>query len=230
MKIIASDFDNTIYFEEDLNKSKNNIEAIKKFIKEGNLFCIITGRTYMEIKQELTRLELPYSYLICGDGALIFDNFDYCLKHTKMEKEHVERAVEILKENGYEPYLEDGYNITTNTEDCIKVAAVYTKDKKDGVRVAELINDELPVYAYASRFHVNVNSILNNKRDALLNLAKIININPKDFNVIGDSINDYEMLTEFNGATVENHNIILDKLNLKEYKTLADFIEELCKK
>ena len=82
MKVLASDFDNTIFFLEDELKTKNNVEAIRKFIINGNIFCLITGRTYMEIKEELNRLNLPYSYLICGDGALIFDNLDFCAELT----------------------------------------------------------------------------------------------------------------------------------------------------
>ena len=44
MKILASDFDNTIYYLEDKEKNKKNVSAIKKFINQGNIFCIITGR------------------------------------------------------------------------------------------------------------------------------------------------------------------------------------------
>lgn len=230
MKILASDFDNTIFLQNDKETTQKNIIAIKNFMKEGNIFCLITGRTYMDIKAELINLDLPYTYMICGDGALIFDNMDYCLKRIKIEKHIVERTVEILKENGYTPYLEDGYNITTNTDDCIKITATYIKDKSDGERVAELINDELPVYAYASRFHINVNNLLSNKRQAIYHLAELANLNSKDFYVIGDSINDYEMLDEFRGAIIKKHNIILDKLQLPEYNSLSDYIEELCKK
>lgn len=230
MKILGSDFDNTIFFLDDHVTTKKNVDAIKDFMKNGNIFCLITGRTYMEIKPELIRLDLPYNYLVCGDGALTFDNFDYCLKHVKLDKELVLRAVEILKENDYEPYLEDGYNITTNPDDCIKISAKYIKGKADGERMAELINDELPVYTYASRAHVNVNNPLNNKRQAVLNIAELANLNPNDFHVIGDSINDYEMLESFDGAVVKKHNLVLEQLKLPEYESVADYIEELCKK
>ena len=101
MKILSSDFDNTLFFLDDPIKTAKNIEAVKKFIASGNIFCIITGRTYMEIKPDLLKLDLPYTYLVCADGALIFDSTDYCLKTVKLDKEVVKRAVEILKENGW---------------------------------------------------------------------------------------------------------------------------------
>ena len=229
MKALFSDFDNTIFFLNDENTTKKNIESIKKFMNNGNIFCLITGRTYSDIKNELIELDLPYTYLICGDGALIFDNVDYCLRRTTLDSKLALRAAEILKENGYEPYLEDGYNITTNPNDCIKVSAIYSKDKNDAERVVELINDELMVYAYASRVHINVNNPNNNKRDAIKNIMELSNLSKTDIYVIGDSINDYEMLEEFNGAVVKKHNTSLDKLKLKEYETVYDYIEELSK-
>ena len=42
MKIIASDFDDTLYIKDDISKTKDNIDSIKKFITNGNIFIIIT--------------------------------------------------------------------------------------------------------------------------------------------------------------------------------------------
>jgi nitrogen regulatory protein PII-like uncharacterized protein len=43
--------------------------------------------------------------------------------------------------------------------------------------------------------------------------------------VIGDDINDYEMLDKFKSAIVEKHNPILDNMHLPIYKTLSDYIQ-----
>ena len=179
----------------------------------------------MEIKSDLTRLNVPYTYLVCADGAMILDSTDYCLLKINLEKEIVEKVVNILKENGYEPYLEDGYNITTNTSDCIKVASLYATDKESAIKISKQIASELNVYAYASRKHININNIKNDKEQALIRLAEVANLNPNNFYVIGDDVNDYEMLKKFNAAIVERHNPMLDKINLPVYKTLSDYIE-----
>ncbi len=42
MKILASDFDNTLYFHNSMKE--NDLKAIKKFQEKGNLFGICTGR------------------------------------------------------------------------------------------------------------------------------------------------------------------------------------------
>jgi hydroxymethylpyrimidine pyrophosphatase-like HAD family hydrolase len=171
----------------------------------------------MEIKSDLTRLNVPYTYLVCADGAMILDSTDYCLLKINLEKELVEKVVNILKENGY--------NITTNTSDCIKVASLYATDKESAIKISKQIASELNVYAYASRKHININNIKNDKEQALIRLAEVANLNPNDFYVIGDDVNDYEMLKKFNAAIVERHNPMLDKINLPVYKTLSDYIE-----
>ncbi len=227
MKILCSDFDNTLYFKDDILKTAKNIESVRNFIAQGNIFCIITGRSYMEIKPDLTRINVPYTYLVCADGAMILDSTDYCLLKINLEKEKVERAYNILKENGYEPYLEDGYNITNNPNDCIKVASLYATDKEAAIKISKQISEELNVYAYASRKHININNIKNDKEQALLRLAEVANLNPKDFYVIGDDVNDYEMLESFKAAIVEKHNPMLDKFHLPVYKTLSEYIEHI---
>ena len=226
MKVLASDFDNTIYFLNDPIITKKNVEIIKRFIAEGNIFCLITGRTYMEVKKDLEKIGLPYTYLICGDGAMIFDSTDYCLQTIGLSKDVVEKTISILRKENYEPYLEDGYNITTNPNDCIKISAEYD-NKELATKVVEKINKELDVYAYASRKHINVNNKANDKKQAIIRVAEIADIPLSTINVIGDSINDYEMLESFNAGVIKKHNQVLDKLNLPEYDTFCEYVEEL---
>ena len=49
----------------------------------------------------------------------------------------------------------------------------------------------------------------------------------EDLYVIGDSVNDLEMLTSFQGAIMKNHSKELDHLGKKSYNTLYEYIEEL---
>ena len=121
MVILASDFDDTIYFPEDRKKTIENAEAIRNFVSYGNTFCIITGRTYSVLKTFLQEFEIPYSYLICEDGAKIFNSVDYCLDTVGLSEEESKKIVEIIKDTGFNYYLSDGYNQTENYNDCVKV-------------------------------------------------------------------------------------------------------------
>ncbi len=227
MKILGSDFDNTIFFLDDSELTLKNINAIREFMNKGNIFCLITGRTFMEIEEVLKELDIPFNYLVCGDGAMIFDKDLNCIKLNTLDQDIALKAIQILEDNEYEPYIENGYEITDTVVDCVKISAEYCKDKEDAERVSKILNDTLDVYAYASRIHVNVNNPRNHKRQAVEDLAEILQVKPDEFNVIGDSINDYEMIEAYNGAVVKKYNTALEKLNPKVCDSVASYIEEL---
>lgn len=228
MKILASDFDNTIYFENNLEKTTKNVEKIKKFINKGNIFCIITGRNYTDLKQLLNDNNIPYSYLICEDGAKIFNNMDYCLDTILLSKKEIEEIISIIEYNHWNYYLDDGYNMTTNYNDCVKIVINCKEDilKKE---IVKKIKEKVDVHVYASRSHINIIHKSVNKEKALKRLLNIENLKNNDLYVIGDNDNDYEMLKTFKGAVIKEHHNKLDDLKKEEFNTLKDYIEELMK-
>ena len=226
MKILASDFDNTIYYLDNPEQNKKNVEAIQKFVSYGNIFCIITGRNYTDLKLLLEENHIPYSYLVCEDGAKIFNNMDYCIETVLLEREEIEKVIPILEENHCDYYLDDGYNETKNYDDCVKIV-INCKEESEKDRMVQIIKEKCDIHIYASRFHVNIIHKSVNKENALKKLFNLEKLNYNLLYVIGDNDNDYEMLKSFNGGVIKKHNKILDELNKKEYETLSDYIEEL---
>ena len=225
MKILASDFDNTLYVKDE-NIFKKNISSLKEFISKGNLFCIITGRSYTSIKVLLNEYNVPYSYLICEDGAKIFNNVDYCIETVLLPAEEVTKIQKVFRKNNMTCFLEDGYNITENANDCVKVLAQYT-DKNTAEKIVKELHTTTETYAYVSREHINITSNQTNKKQALKNLIEKEQLQPSNIFVIGDDINDYEMLKEFPGAVMKNHHPKLDELQKNECEKLYEYIEEL---
>ena len=226
MILLASDFDNTIYLEDDIEATNRNINKIKDFMSKGNSFCIITGRNYTDLKALLNKYNIPYTYLICEDGAKIFNYVDYCLDTINLDKEEIEKVIPILEENKCDYYLDDGYNETTNYNDCVKIV-VKEKNKDKANELIKKIKDKVDIHIYASRVHINIIHKSVNKRNAL---KKLFNLEELDYNtlrVIGDNDNDYEMLKEFEGGVIKEHHKILDELHKDEYETLADYIDYL---
>ncbi len=228
MKILASDFDNTIYYLDDPEKNRKNIESIKKFMAEGNVFCIITGRNYTDLKKLIIENNIPYSYLICEDGAKIFNSMDYCLDTILLDEEDIKQIIPIIEEKKWDYYMDDGYNHTEYYKDCVKIVinCINEEEKK---RIVDFLKKQVNVHIYASRTHVNIIHRTVNKENAL---KKLFNLEKLDYNklfVIGDNYNDYEMLKTFDGAVIKKHHPILNNLGKKEYDTLKDYIEELMK-
>ena len=226
MKVLASDFDDTMYFLDDEAKNLKNANAIGKFISKGNIFCIITGRNYTDLKLLLTKYNIPYSYLICEDGAKIFNNMDYCIETILLSPKDIEKTVPILEENNCDYYLDDGYNNTTNYNDCVKIV-VNCHDDIEKEKMTKLLKNKISIHIYASRTHINIINKSVNKENALRKLFNLEHLNYNDLYVIGDNDNDYEMLKAFPGGIIKKHHPKLDELNKKKYESLSDYIEEL---
>ena len=226
MKILASDFDETIFFLDNEEKNKRNIEAIKKFISKGNIFCIITGRNYSDLKYYLTKYDIPYSYLICEDGAKIFNNVDYCLETVLLNPNDIKKIIPVLEENKSDFYLDDGYNKTNNYNDCVKVV-INSKDEIEKKRIVDLLKNKGSYHIYASRTHVNIINNTVNKEKALKKLFNIENLDYNLLHVIGDNENDYEMLKNFHGVVMKKHHQRLDELKKEEVSSLEEYIYKI---
>ena len=72
MKIFATDYDGTLRMGSGI--SEDNMNAIKEFRRNGNLFGVVTGRDYengYKVFKELN--EFPFDYLILSNGACAYD-------------------------------------------------------------------------------------------------------------------------------------------------------------
>ncbi len=223
MHIIASDFDETL-FVKDHEIFEKNIKAIDNFINKGNIFIVITGRIYTDIKVLLDKYNIHYSYLICQDGAKIFNAFDYSIKDYLLPKEKIDKVIEIFDKHKMDYYLDDGYNKTTNRNDCIKINSKIV-NRDESKEVLKEIKDNVDVYAYLSRSFINITDSEASKQVALEYLMYHEDFYKEDIYVIGDDVNDYEMIKEFSGGVMTKHNKKLDSLNKKEFDTLYEFIE-----
>lgn len=228
MILLASDFDETIYLMNDPETTKKNSEALQKFVKAGNSVCITTGRNYSGLKQLLIQNNIPYTYLICEDGAKLFNNMDYCIDTTMLERKDIEEIIPILESNHYDFYLDDGYNRTNNYDDCVKIVVNCINDDEKK-KIVETVKSKVNVHIYASRFHVNIIHKSVNKEVALKKLFQLEKLDLNSLRVVGDNDNDYEMLKAFEGVVMKNHHPILDELNKKEYNALYEYLEELMK-
>lgn len=221
MSILFSDFDNTIYLKDDMNVTFNNIKAINKYIDSGNIFVIVTGRNYNDIKKEIDKYNIPYSYLICCDGAIIFDSNDNCLDVTVLDNKIIDDIINKLDIDTSKIIFDNGYHFTDDRNGAVRVV-LDMNDKNNNSYI--LNNDD--IWTYMSTKHININSKCNDKKFAVYKLSKLIGVK-SNIHVIGDSVNDYCMLKEFDGVTVKKHAEIIDELGLWVYDTLEDYISFL---
>lgn len=70
-KLIVSDYDQTFYLnDEDIEKNKILVD---KFVSNGNIFVIATGRSHYDFINKLNQYNFDYHYVIINHGATILD-------------------------------------------------------------------------------------------------------------------------------------------------------------
>ena len=113
-----------------------------------------------------------------------------------------------------------------NKSDCTKVIATY-KDRTLADKIVKELHEKTNTYSYVSTEHINVISNATNKEVGLKKLIELENLSSAELYVIGDDINDLEMLRTFNGAIMKKHHPLLSDLSKKEYEYLYEYLEEL---
>jgi len=226
MKLLASDFDKTLYVD-DINILNKNIKLIHEFREKDNCFIIITGRQYSDIKPLLKRHHILYDYLICEDGAVIYDKNDNVIRKIFIDKQELVEMVSIIKKYKTTYLFDDGISFCKKKEDPIKVAISY-QDKEQIKPLLEELK-KLNLYIYVSETWINITNREANKYDTIQWMIEYLNVDKKEVYSIGDGINDREMLKYLKGVMISSHHDSLQGLKLEKYDTLFEYVEELVK-
>lgn len=208
-KMLVSDYDGTL--KSDLKNLMINIEAVKKFRKQGNLFTISTGRSYQSIKAECDRYGIEYDFLNCYDGSVLFDGQDNLLFANKFSRSDlIALAITLPHE---EVIKEINYHGTHGIVD-VNHFEVGREEQSDVV----MINLRLKLFKklkyYISGFekdypNIKFAQIYNevfikadfDKSNGIQELENYLNGEVTRDNIItvGDNLNDLKLLQEFNG-------------------------------
>lgn len=141
-KIIFSDYDGTLdTCENDITK---NIEAIKKFRNNGNLFVIATGRSYLDLKRKLDLYPIPFDYLIVNHGGVILDKNEKVIDACLIPKNIGIEILDTIKsnENLERITLFDTLRkyIKSVSNELTKIM-LEMKDKKSAIVLSKIINE-----------------------------------------------------------------------------------------
>ena len=92
MKILMVDFDKTLYTD----NYQQNVQMLNKFVEAGNKLILATGRNLYNLTPDLDP-NLKFSYLVCSDGGIIFDNELNVLYRKDLISEVIKPIYDILK-------------------------------------------------------------------------------------------------------------------------------------
>ena len=75
-KLLVSDYDGTFNIHNNRSVIDSNIDAVKRFIDSGNIFSLASARSFNSLKREIDKYKIPYNYLVCNNGGVVFDKDD----------------------------------------------------------------------------------------------------------------------------------------------------------
>lgn len=215
MKVIVSDFDNTFF----TNEIADNVKLVDDFRKKGNIFIIATGRPLYLLKPDLIKYNVKYDYLICNDGAVIFDKEENAIDKTNIDYHTTVQIYNILKRNVEieHVYIDAIYDFgELDAKDFNGILALpYDRD-----RVSNLIKDICKNYptiqGYFSHRWINILSASVSKGNAIKFLQDMNNWSSSNIYVIGDNNNDLSMTVYENSYAVKNGKVeYINKCNYK---------------
>ena len=237
MKLFVTDYDGTLYCDDD--SLRKNIESFNKLHELDFKIMISTGRSFSSIKNQVTIYNIPYDYLSCADGSIIYDNNDNILTMFKMDNKIIKPIEDFYQNLEYEEiqfsYPRAYSNILNeNNSDllginiCI-VTEKYTKDLvNDFIEMSKLY----PEYHFLNYMHPNYSYLCVkpsgiDKSSTIDYLKEKFNMNDFDIYVIGDSYNDKEMIEKYHGVCMKDAWPEIINISKKAYDNVYDYIEDI---
>lgn len=215
--ILFSDFDDTLYFRDEPEKTAQNLAAIKKWKATGNQFCITTGRSYKSITTNMPEIGALCDFYILDSGSIILNSkaefmHAFCFP-PKLVADIVnfsKTLPEIPIAVYYTPSSE-GYQHTI--ENVTKLRLWFADTDLFGPVLEKLSN--LPVAAFECQTISNHKELAgyngfieiipenSGKSNAISFLSQAEGFRPKNIITLGDGLNDYGMIKDFNGYMIE---------------------------
>ena len=222
MKIIASDYDGTLNNNGGVTDEKR--AAIKKWREAGNLFGLVSGRGLRELPKILEENPFDYDFFVGYNGGIITDADGNILFEKKADGKLVRPVLKTFFEMGAHKafvHSEDSYFIVPEKteeypdacliedlpqlEDFYQLTSIYPiaeKTKAAVIKLKEIYGDFINPLQNGRLIDLPPVGI--DKAQGVYRLMEIFNVDYDGIITIGNDVNDYEMIVEFNSYAVEN--------------------------
>lgn len=235
MKLLVMDYDGTLFINED--DLKVNISYLKKWKKQNNLIMISTGRSYHSIKNQVDINHIPYDYLSCADGSIIYDKDGNILEMYRMNNKIIEPYIEFYQNLKYEEiqfsYPRGYSNILMDDKDLLGINICLSTENytKEIINSFKKMGKKYPEYHFLNYMHPNFSYLCIkpsgiDKSSTIDYLKNKLNLNENDIFVIGDSDNDLEMIRKYHGVAMSTSCNDVLKISKKTYSSVYRYIED----
>lgn len=228
LNLLVSDFDDTLFFQNDMEQTKKNFLACREFMKH-NTFVIATGRSFLDLKKDINFMP---NYLVINHGATIIK--DGIVLYNKTINTSILREIKdklyLNKANSYFGC----YGIENCSYDDIaeltKLHINYDR-LSDSHQIYEYLNnnysDSLNVFYSNKGFSIEIVDKEVSKSHAIKLIASSMGLDKSSIYVIGDSYTDTTMIADFNGYAVPNAKAKVKEVASKIYPSVEILIEDI---
>lgn len=220
MKILITDFDKTFFTEE----YEKNVELVNRFISEGNIFIIATGRPIYLLKPDIEKHNINYHYLICNDGAVIFDKEDKKIFEDNINLEDGKKIFYELQNdlNLEKVFIDTTADFSIDIDDTFNGIVALPIDRKKAYNTINYLRDKYPsIQGYLSHKWINILTKSASKGNAIKLLANINHWNVSEIITVGDNKNDLSMSRDFDSYAIAGD----EELMKNSKHTVLDFKE-----
>lgn len=222
MKILGSDFDGT-FNHNGIDDIKRN--AVSGWRSQGNIFAIVSGRPIKDLLEIVKKFSFECDYLVAHNGAYIAKPDGSVISSTPCDSGIIVPLLKLLFENGCtwasvgastlwkvyadskEGELNSGYSlhnlpeIPWFTQICTKCADYATAEKLTKI-IREYMGDV--INPLQNGLYIDIVRADMNKAKGIYLLMDFVGAKYEDVIVVGDNVNDLDMIKEFKSYAMEN--------------------------
>ena len=240
--ILFADFDGTLYFRDNQEKTDANLNAIKNWRASGHQFCITTGRSYRSVTKELPQIKELSDYYIVDSGSIILSQTGAILETFYFDPKLIPGITEFFKNLPEKSiplyYTPNSENTIYETKHITKLR-FWFKNLDQFPEIIKQLEKSFPVLAFKQKAFSEKKELLGQigfieiipieygKSHAIKVLAKKANILDKDIIAVGDGSNDYRMVRDFHGFAIKNSNLSKIHQDLSTTVSVSWLIQQL---
>ena len=244
--ILASDYDYTLRFEDGVRQE--DLEMIKAFRKKNGKFGLVSGRSISALQAEVKKHKIPCDFIIGVNGGFIVDENNNEIFNSFITTEDAINIMSFLDQNPPLSYtIHDGYQLARK---------IFNRDFILEIDV-EFIEIEALIQQPVSGFFINYESeAIAKENQAYLNKhfprihaqrnSTFVDVCAPNINkaiglsrlqdhkkwagnlwVVGDGLNDLQMIQSFSSFAIKSGESILQKYADYTVESIAEAIEIL---
>lgn len=206
--IICSDLDGTLIVNKNINSQI--VDKINILRKKRNYFVIVTGRGKGGVEKAIKDYHIDYfDYVIMSNGSMICNNNLVPLYFNVFNKKDIEYIMPYLLEykDSYRKFV---FNYVMGSKSYFEKSEIHYSNIISIALQFYNIEDAMHIYhrlqeEFIDKYNITTNKDCidiqlnsNSKSTAILWLMNFLKLPLQDLYVIGDGLNDIDMLQKFN--------------------------------